>query len=56
MKTFPLARKNGIKDGEKWLETGMMDSLAFSTSFNFLKKNSPFMFRTTNCCLKILNL
>jgi len=38
MKTFPLARKNGIKDGEKWLETGMMDSLGILDLVQFLEK------------------
>lgn len=38
VKTFPLARKNGVKDGEKWLETGMMDSLGILDLVQFLEK------------------
>ena len=38
MKTFPLARKNGIKADEKWLETGMMDSLGILDLVQFLEK------------------
>lgn len=38
LKTFPLARKNGIKEGEKWLETGMMDSLGILDLVQFLEK------------------
>ena len=38
LKTFPLARKNGIKEGEKWLETGMMDSLGLLDLVQFLEK------------------
>ena len=38
LKTFPLARKNGIKEGEKWLETGVMDSLGILDLVQFLEK------------------
>lgn len=37
LKQFPIARKNGIKPGEKWLETGMIDSLGILDLVNFLE-------------------
>jgi acyl carrier protein len=37
LKQFPLARKNGIKPNEKWLETGMLDSLGILDLVHFLE-------------------
>jgi acyl carrier protein len=37
LKQFPIARKNGIKPGEKWLESGMIDSLGILDVVNFLE-------------------
>jgi acyl carrier protein len=38
LKTFPLARKSGIKDSEKWLETGLIDSLGILDLVHFLEE------------------
>ena len=38
LKTFPLARKNGLKDGEKWLETGLLDSLGILDLVHYLEQ------------------
>jgi acyl carrier protein len=37
LKHFPLARKNGVKPEEKWLETGMIDSLGILDLVHFLE-------------------
>jgi acyl carrier protein len=37
LKHFPLARKNGVKADEKWLETGMIDSLGILDLVHFLE-------------------
>jgi acyl carrier protein len=37
LKHFPIARKNGLKAGEKWLETGMIDSLGILDMVHFLE-------------------
>jgi acyl carrier protein len=37
LKHFPLARKNGLKRDEKWLETGMVDSLGILDLVHFLE-------------------
>lgn len=37
LKQFPLARKNGIKPNEKWLESGMLDSLGILDLVHFLE-------------------
>jgi acyl carrier protein len=37
LKQFPLARKNGVKPDEKWLETGMLDSLGILDLVHFLE-------------------
>lgn len=37
-KHFPLARKNGVKSEENWLENGMLDSLGILDLVNFLEK------------------
>jgi acyl carrier protein len=37
LKQFPLARKNGLNPEEKWLETGMIDSLGILDLVNFLE-------------------
>jgi acyl carrier protein len=37
LKQFPLARKNGLRPEEKWLETGMIDSLGILDLVNFLE-------------------
>lgn len=38
LKHFPLARKNGVKPAEKWLETGMLDSLGILDLVQFLEQ------------------
>lgn len=38
LKTFPLARKHGVKDSDKWLETGMLDSLGILDLVHFLEE------------------
>lgn len=38
LKHFPLARKNGLKRGEKWLETGLIDSLGILDLVQFLEQ------------------
>jgi len=35
---FPAARKNGLKSSEKWLETGMIDSLGILDLVHFLEE------------------
>ena len=35
---FPIARKNGLKSTEKWLETGMIDSLGILDMVHFLEE------------------
>jgi acyl carrier protein len=37
-KHFPLARKSGIHADEKWLESGMMDSLGILDLVHFLEE------------------
>jgi acyl carrier protein len=37
LKQFPLARKNGLKSGEKWLESGLIDSLGILDLVHFLE-------------------
>jgi acyl carrier protein len=37
-KHFPLAVKNGIKPNEKWLESGMIDSLGILDLVHFLEE------------------
>lgn len=36
-KTFPLARKKGIQNSEKWLESGLLDSLGILDLVHFLE-------------------
>jgi acyl carrier protein len=38
VKHFPIARKNGLKPDEKWLETGMIDSLGILDIIHFLEE------------------
>jgi acyl carrier protein len=38
VKQFPMARKKGLKLDEKWLETGMIDSLGILDLVHFLEK------------------
>jgi acyl carrier protein len=38
VKQFPIARKNGLKSDEKWLETGMIDSLGILDLVHFLEE------------------
>lgn len=38
LKHFPLARKNGLKQDERWLETGMIDSLGILDLVCFLEE------------------
>jgi acyl carrier protein len=37
LKHFPLARKNGFHPDEKWLESGLVDSLGILDLVNFLE-------------------
>jgi acyl carrier protein len=37
LKQFPLARKSGVKPGDKWLETGLLDSLGILDLVHFLE-------------------
>lgn len=39
LKTFPLARKYGVKDADKWLETGLLDSLGILDLVHFLEED-----------------
>jgi acyl carrier protein len=38
LKTFPLARKCGLEDSQKWLETGILDSLGMLDVVQFLEQ------------------
>jgi len=38
VKQFPLARKNGVKSADKWLETGLLDSLGILDLVHFLEQ------------------
>ncbi len=38
VKQFPLARKNGVKPSDKWLETGLLDSLGILDLVHFLEQ------------------
>jgi len=38
IKQFPLVRKNGFKREEKWLESGLLDSLGILDLVAFLEK------------------
>jgi acyl carrier protein len=38
LKQFPLARKSGLKSSEKWLETGMIDSLGILDLVHYLEE------------------
>jgi acyl carrier protein len=38
LKQFPLARKNGIKTDDKWLETGLLDSLGILDLVHFVEQ------------------
>jgi acyl carrier protein len=38
LKQYPLARKNGVKPDEKWLETGMLDSLGILDLVHFIEQ------------------
>jgi acyl carrier protein len=37
LKQFPLARKSGVKPEDRWLETGMLDSLGILDLVHFLE-------------------
>jgi acyl carrier protein len=37
LKHFPLAKRNGLRAGEKWLETGMIDSLGILDLVQFIE-------------------
>lgn len=37
LKHFPLARKTGVRPAEKWLETGIIDSLGILDLVQFLE-------------------
>jgi acyl carrier protein len=37
LKQFPLARKNGVKPEDKWLENGLLDSLGILDLVHFLE-------------------
>jgi len=38
LKSFPLARKKGITASEKWLESGVLDSLGILDLVHFLEE------------------
>ncbi|MGC1484874.1 MAG: acyl carrier protein [Candidatus Acidiferrum sp.] len=38
LKQFPLARKNGLKPEERWLESGLIDSLGILDLVHFLEE------------------
>jgi acyl carrier protein len=38
LKQFPLARKRGVAPSEKWLETGLLDSLGILDLVHFLEE------------------
>jgi len=38
LKQFPLARKRGVAASEKWLETGLLDSLGILDLVHFLEE------------------
>ena len=38
LRQFPLARKNGLKSGERWLESGLIDSLGILELVRFLEE------------------
>ena len=38
LKQFPLARKNGLKSDERWLESGLIDSLGILDLVHFLEE------------------
>jgi acyl carrier protein len=38
LKQFPLARKNGLKPGDKWLENGLVDSLGILDLVQYLEQ------------------
>ena len=38
LKQFPLARKNGLKPAEQWLESGLIDSLGILDLVHFLEE------------------
>jgi len=38
IKQFPLARKNGLKSGERWLESGLIDSLGILDLVHFFEE------------------
>lgn len=38
LKQFPLARKNGLKPGDKWLENGLLDSLGILDLVHYLEE------------------
>lgn len=37
-KQFPLVRKQGLKPGDKWLESGILDSLGILDLVHFLEQ------------------
>ena len=37
LKQFPLARKNGLNSGDRWLENGLLDSLGILDLVHFLE-------------------
>ena len=38
LKQFPQARKKGLQSGEKWLESGLLDSLGILDLVHFLEE------------------
>jgi acyl carrier protein len=38
LRQFPLARKSGVKPEDKWLETGLVDSLGILDLVHFLEE------------------
>lgn len=55
LKTFPLARKHGVKGDDKWLEQACLIHWASWTWFTFWRKNSRSEFPTRNCFPRIFS-
>jgi len=55
LKSFPLARKKGITASEKWLESGVLDSLGILDLVHFLEEKFPSRSRMRTCCRRTSN-
>lgn len=42
LKQFPAVRKKGLKPGDKWLESGLLDSLGILDLVHFLEEEFSF--------------